>query len=122
MSDPLPSDLQQLVREILQFRDARDWQQFHTPRNLAAALSIEAAELQELMLWKSDVEVEQLQRDPAKRDALRHELADVLIYALLLAHTLGEEPARVIREKLAHNTAKYPVEKSRGNASKYTEL
>lgn len=114
-------DFKTALAEILQFRNARDWAQFHTPRNLAAALSIEAAELQELMLWKSDAEVDQLQQDDKKREALRHEIADVLIYALLLANSVGVDPAAAIREKLEHNAAKYPVEKARGSAAKYTE-
>ena len=113
--------LDTLLKEILQFRDERDWAQFHTPKNLAAALSVETAELQEAMLWKTDAEVAQQLADPQKRQAIRHELADVMIFALLFAQATGIDPTEAVREKLVHNAAKYPVEKSRGNAKKYTE-
>lgn len=111
-----------ITREILTFRDAREWAQFHTPRNLAAALAIEVAELQETMLWKTDTEVQSDLEEPTRRLRMRHEVADVLIYALLFAHAIGADPVESIREKLASNDAKYPVDKARGSALKYTEL
>jgi NTP pyrophosphatase (non-canonical NTP hydrolase) len=114
--------LSDLLSEILEFREARDWAQFHTPRNLAAALSIEAAELQETMLWKTDAQVRSLLDDPDRSRAVQHELADILVYALLLCHSAGVDPASAIREKLTINAAKYPVDLARGNATKYTHL
>lgn len=113
--------LESLLEEILRFRDERDWGQFHSPKNLAAALAIEAAELQETMLWKSDSEVETLLAGPA-RERVSQEIADVLIYAILLAHEARITLADAVRDKLVRNGDKYPVNKSRGNAAKYTEL
>jgi NTP pyrophosphatase (non-canonical NTP hydrolase) len=111
-----------LLQEILKFRDQRDWKQFHTPKNLAAAIAIEAAELQEHFLWKSDTEVLAVLRNPEKRDKVNEELADVLIFTLLLADRLGVDIDAVVRRKLKNNAKKYPVEKARGNHKKYTEL
>ena len=110
------------VAAIVAFRDERDWAQFHTPRNLAAALAIEAAELQEIMLWKSDHEVDVLLADPKGRQELQEELGDVLIFALLLSQSCGIDPLKAVQEKLAVNAAKYPVGKSRGVSTKYTDL
>ena len=100
-----------LTAEIIAFRDARDWGQFHTPDQLAAALSIEAGELQETMLWG---------KPPST--ATKMELADILIYALTLCHDLNVDPVDIVRTKLVVNEARYPVEKSRGNATKRSEL
>jgi NTP pyrophosphatase (non-canonical NTP hydrolase) len=106
----------------LRFRDDRDWAQFHTPKNLAAALSIEAAELQETMLWKTDAEISEMRSVAGGRDKLAQEVADVLIFAVLFCEATGIDAAQAIRDKLATNAAKYPVEKARGRATKYTEL
>ena len=100
-----------------QFRDERDWGQFHDSKNLALALSIEAAELNELFLWKKEDESEQVDR--AK---LREELADVFAYAIMLAGRHGLEVSDIVKEKIAKNAAKYPVEKSKGSAAKYDDL
>jgi NTP pyrophosphatase (non-canonical NTP hydrolase) len=114
--------LQTLSEEILRFRNERDWAQFHTPRNLAAALCIEGAELQELMLWFDDRGVEALLNDVDRKTRVRHEIADVLIFALLFCNATDIEPASAIREKLLVNAQKYPAERARGKATKYTEL
>ena len=111
-----------LTREILQFRDERDWAQFHTPRQLAAAIAIEAAELQELLLWRTDEEARELIGDGPGAARARHEIADILIYVLLMAATAGIDPAAAVREKLTHNAEKYPVSESKGRATKYTDL
>lgn len=111
-----------LIREILAFRDQRDWKQFHTPKNLAAAIAIEAAELQEHFLWKTDREVRTALRNPRKRGQVLEELADVIIFALLLAERLEVDIDATVRRKLRDNAKKYPVEKARGNHKKYTEL
>lgn len=101
------------VREQLAaFVAERDWNQFHSPPNLAKSISIEAAELLELFQWSDDA-------DEAR---VRDELADVLTYCHLLAYRLGVEPEDLILEKLANTRSKYPVEKSRGRNTKYTDL
>lgn len=109
------ADMGKLIDEIIRFRDAREWGQFHTPRNLAMALSVEAGELLERFLWAAD-------RDEPDLERSREEVADVLIFALLFCHELGIDPGEAIAEKLAVNEEKYPVELSRGKATKYDEL
>lgn len=112
--------LEDLTRQIVAFRDERDWKQFHSPRNLAASISIEAAELLECFQWSSDQTIDD---DVEKRRIeIEEEIADVLIYALLLAHDTGIDPAQAVQRKLAKNNAKYPAEKAKGNRAKYTEL
>jgi len=113
--------LNELLRRVVRFRDERDWAQFHTPKNLAAALSIEAGEIQELLLWKTDTEVLELVHSTKGKDRLEEEIADVLIYALLLSFQVGVDPAQAIQRKLVQNAKKYPVHLSRGNATKYSE-
>ena len=113
---------QDLTAIIRQFRDERDWSQFHTPKNLAAAIAIEAAELQEQFLWKTDKEIEKDLKGGRKREPVIEEIADVLMFALLLADRLDIDVAKAISDKLAANELKYPVALARGNARKYTEL
>ena len=115
-------DLTDLTAEIIAFRDERDWAQFHTPRNLAAALTIEASELQEVMLWKNAEEVAELVSSKPGHGKLSDEIADVLIYALSFCAAAGIDPEAAIRVKLEKNTEKYPVDKSKGSAKKYTDL
>ena len=116
------SDFSALTAAMLAFRDARDWRQFHTLRNLITSLNLEAAELLELTQWKSDAEVEALPTDPQAAEALRDECADILLYLLLIADTTGIDLAAATRAKLAKNAVKYPVEKAYGSRAKYTEL
>jgi NTP pyrophosphatase (non-canonical NTP hydrolase) len=108
------SDITALQNEALAFRDARDWAQFHNAKDLAAGLSIEASELLECFLWKDAKSA-----DPAK---IREELADVLVFALLLAHEAKIDVPSAIRDKLAKNALKYPVDKAKGRADKYDQL
>jgi NTP pyrophosphatase (non-canonical NTP hydrolase) len=115
-------NLNELTSKITAFRDARDWKQFHKPNHLAAAIAIEAAELQEHFLWKSAAEVEAKIAQRAEKEAVAEELADVLIFSLLLAHEIGANPADIILRKLKSNAKKYPVSKARGSSAKYTEL
>jgi dCTP diphosphatase len=117
-----PATLAEIVAAVGRFRDDRDWAQFHTPKNLAAATAIEAAELQERFLWKTDAEVDQDLSDPAKLAGVADEIADVVMFAMLLADRLGIDLAEAITNKLAANEQKYPVARARGNARKYTEL
>lgn len=112
----------ELQQELLAFRDAREWKQFHTPRQLAAALAIEAGELQQAMLWKTDAEVAAALADGSLTPEIGDEIADVLSFALLLAHDLALDPAELIRRKLKKNEERYPAEKSRGRSTKYDKL
>lgn len=113
----MSKSVQDIIALLTEFRDARDWQQFHDSKNLALALSIEAAELNELFLWKKESE-----SDDVNIDRLKDELADVLAYALLLADKHQLDVLQIIEEKVAKNDAKYPVEKAKGTAKKYNEL
>lgn len=107
--------LSELQSKLFAFRDARDWAQFHTPKNLALAISIESAELLEHFLWKNDTV-------PADLPRLKEELADVLLYCLLMAKALDVDPVSIMNEKIELNGKKYPVEKAKGNARKWSEL
>lgn len=111
------SDIQQLIDALIKFRDERDWAQFHDSKNLAAAIGIEAAELNELFLWKTIKESEGVDHE-----RLKEELADVLAYTLMLANKHGIDMKQAVLEKIAKNAAKYPVEKAKGTAKKYDSL
>ena len=115
-------ELPALIKQILAFRDERDWAQFHTPKNLAAALAVEAAELQELMLWKGEEEVDHLVSSKNGHVKFSDEIADVLIYALLFCDAAGIDPDAAVRIKLKKNAEKYPVDLAKGSAKKYTEF
>lgn len=108
------NELKELTEALLRFRDARDWEQFHNPKDLAIALSLEAGELLEAFLWKGAEDAH-----PAK---IREELADVIGFALLLAHRYGLDVREIVLEKIEMNERKYPVDKAKGNARKYTEF
>ena len=114
--------LRETLSAILSFRDERDWAQFHTPRQLGAAMAIEAGELQQAMLWKSDEEVATSLAEPGMKKELAREVADVLIFALLFCHAIGVDPVEAIRDKIEENTQKYPVKLAKGHAAKYTQL
>lgn len=116
MSDALLA-LQKTLRE---FARERDWEQFHTPKNLATALSVEAAELLEHFQWLTDEQSRTL--DDAKRTAVGEELADVLLYLLQLADKLDIDPLQAAERKLRLNADKYPADLARGRSDKYTEL
>jgi NTP pyrophosphatase (non-canonical NTP hydrolase) len=116
------SDLHALTTELLAFRDARDWRQFHSLRNLIVSLNLEAGELLELTQWKSDDEIDALPAQPVAAEALRDECADILLYLLLIAETAGIDLLAAARAKLLKNDEKYPVAKARGSRAKYTDL
>ena len=114
------SDLEALRDRLREFSAARDCDQFHSPKNLAMALSGEAGELLEIFQWLTE---EQSGRLEAKQlQAARDEVADILLYLVRIADRLGIDPAAEARRKMQENERKYPVDKSRGNARKYTEL
>jgi NTP pyrophosphatase (non-canonical NTP hydrolase) len=111
--------MEELKQELRAFIDERDWQQFHSPKNLAMALAIEAAELMEPFQWLSEEQSKSLV--PEKLDQVRDELADVFIYLVRLADELDIDLQVAAQEKLVKNRGKYPAERVRGKALKYTE-
>ncbi|MET4573995.1 dCTP diphosphatase [Stenotrophomonas rhizophila] len=113
-------DLDQIQSRIREFRDERDWMQFHNPKNLAISVVLEATELLEHFQWKSP---EQSEAHAIKaRDEIADEIADVAVYLIELADNLGIDLERAILGKLEKNAAKYPIEKAKGSSKKYTEL
>lgn len=108
---------QDIIDKLVQFRNDRDWEQFHDSKNLALALFLEAAELNELFLWKKETESEDV-----NIDRLKEELADVLAYAFLLAEKHNLDVFEIVNAKIERNAQKYPVEKAKGTAKKYNEL
>ena len=111
------SDFKELLTLLEKFRDDRDWGQFHNSKNLSLALSIEAAELNELFLWKKESESEAIDRQ-----RLREELADVFAYAIMLAGRHGLDVSEIVKEKIEKNARKYPVEQAKGSSLKYKDL
>ena len=107
-------EIQNLMNEIREFTEQRDWDQFHNPKDLAIAISIEANELLECFLWKS--------YDEANLNNVKEELADILNYSLLLAEKLQLDPTKIVMDKMQKNAEKYPIEKARGSAKKYDEF
>ena len=108
---------QETIKQVLKFRDDRNWKQFHNPKDLAISINLEAAELLEVFQWSgSDTVCE------SKKDKIREELADVLNYCILMADVCGLDMDEIIQEKIERNNAKYPVEKAKGSAKKYDEL
>jgi NTP pyrophosphatase (non-canonical NTP hydrolase) len=111
--------LQHLAEHLRQFAADRDWEQFHSPKNLAMALSVEVAEITEHFQWLTEEQSRDL--DPAKRGEVEQELADALIYLVRLADQLGIDLLEAAERKLAVNEQKYPAEQVRGSAKKYSE-
>ena len=114
--------LQSLTERLIVFRDDRDWRQFQGLKNLIVSLNLESAELLELTQWKDDDEVERLIDDPEFHLKLQEETADVLLYLLMICERAGIDIGEAASRKIDINATKYPVEKSRGNATKYTDL
>jgi len=106
--------MQKIIEELKNFRDERDWSQFHNPKDLGIAISIEANELLQEFLWKSP--------DDADLQNVKNELADILTYCCYLADIYKFDLEEIMLEKLAINRTKYPIDKAKGNASKYTEF
>lgn len=115
-------DLDTIRRRLETFRDERDWRQFHTLKDLIISVNLEAAELLELTQWKSEDELRRLAEDPAFRECLREECADVFLYLLLVAGEAGFDLLQAASDKIDRNAVKYPVAQARGSARKYTEL
>jgi len=114
----METSLSEVLRDVLAFRDARDWKQFHTPKNLAVSVSLEAAELLEIFQWLGDAE----SISEEKRARAADEMADVLIYLLLLGDALKVDLLSSVRAKIRKNELSYPVSKAKGSAKKYDEL
>ncbi len=108
------SDFKTLIEALKKFRDDRDWGQFHNPKDLSIALSIEASELLEIFLWKEP--------DQANINDIKEELADVFAYALLIAEKYDLDVKEIVMDKIEKNNLKYPVDKAKGTAKKYSDL
>lgn len=110
--------ISKLIQDAVNFRDARDWKQFHNPKDLAISISLEAAELLEIFQWSgSNIEVD----SDNKLEKVKEELADIFVYSLLMANDLDLDIEEIVRIKLAENNRKYPVEKAFGKSNKYTD-
>jgi dCTP diphosphatase len=112
-------DLPHITEKLRQFANERDWNQFHSPKNLAMAISVEASELLEIFQWLTEAQ----SRTPnaQQQEQIRHEMADVMLYLIRLSDVLGIDMASAITEKMAINAARYPADKVKGSAKKYTE-
>ncbi len=107
-------EIEEITQALLKFRNERDWEQFHNPKDLALAINVEAGELLELFLWKNAAD--------ANKEKVKEELADVFAYAFLLAEKYNLEVKEIVLDKIKKNGEKYPVDKAKGNAKKYNEL
>jgi dCTP diphosphatase len=116
----MKGDLDNAIKKILEFREERDWAQFHDPKNLAEAISIEAGELLEQFLWLTTEESKGLTEK--KLEKAKEEIADILIFLVYMCDTLGVDLIEEIERKLETNAEKYPVDKSKGSSKKYTDL
>jgi len=114
--------LESVKHRVEAFRNDRDWLKFHNPKDLSMALSIEASELEELFLWKSQSEASAISDDRRQLERVREEMADICIYLLSLTSVLRIDLSDAVVEKLAKNAVKYPIEKAKGSNKKYTEL
>jgi len=114
------SDLEDLTKKIIAFRDARDWKQFHNPKDLATSLMLEAAEVAEHFQWKSKEEIEQYVRE--HKDEIAEELIDTLYWVLLMAHDMEVNLPEAFEKKMIQNEQKYPVDKAKGKHTKYNKL
>ncbi len=108
------NDIQDIIQELIKFRNERDWEQFHNSKDLALAINIEAGELLELFLWKNS--------EAANKEKVKEELADIFSFAFLLADKYGFDVKQIIIDKIKKNSEKYPVNKAKGTAKKYDEL
>lgn len=114
--------MEDLVKAVLAFRDARDWRQFHNPKDLAISICLEAAELLEPFQWKDPDEIAEFLADERNRRRVSHEMADVLILLVSMADVLGVDLVKAAQAKLVENARKYPVDLAKGSAKKYDAL
>lgn len=106
--------MKEIIEALIKFRDERDWEQFHNPKDLALAINIEAGELLEVFLWKSP--------EDANKEKVKEELADIFSYAFMLAEKYDFDVKDIVLEKIKRNGEKYPADKARGTAKKYNEI
>ncbi|MBL4615621.1 MAG: nucleotide pyrophosphohydrolase [Magnetovibrio sp.] len=118
----MTNPISELTHRLMHFRDERDWRQFHSLKDLIVSVGIESGELLELTQWKDSQAVEDAAKDPHFRTRLGEEVSDVFLYLLLIAERAGLDLVAEAHRKIDLNEAKYPVEKARGNAKKYTDL
>lgn len=116
----MSDELKKLTKKVIQFRDARNWKQFHNPKDVALSLVLEASELMEQFQWKSAREVQSYVKK--NKDEISDELADVLYWVLLMGHDLQIDVAKALQRKIHKNEQKYPIKKARGKHTKYTQL
>lgn len=116
----MTDSLRDLALQLERFAQEREWQPFHSPKNLASALVVEAGELLEHFQWLTEIQSREVSAD--KREAIEAEIADVLLYLVQLSTSLGIDPVSAAQSKLRANALKYPVDKARGNSKKYNEL
>jgi dCTP diphosphatase len=122
LSDPVYVDVTALSSRLQQFADERDWDQFHSPKNLVMALTGEVGELSEVFQWLSEDASRSAGQHPDTAEAVRHELADVMMYLVRLADVLKVDLNQAVAEKLALNTTRYPVNKAQGSSRKYDRI
>ena len=108
------TEIEEIIEELIKFRNERDWEQFHNPKDLALAINIEAGELLELFLWKN--------AEDANKEKVKEELADIFSFAFLLAEKYGFDVKQIVLDKIKVNSEKYPVSKAKGTSKKYDEL
>lgn len=121
-TNPKLVDAEPLAQALRRFAAERDWEQFHSPKNLVMALTGEVGELAEVFQWMSEADSKEAARDPRTAQPVREELADVLLYLVRTADVLGVDLNAAVTEKLRANAEKYPVEAARGTSRKYTDL
>lgn len=117
-----PIDVEMISKKLAAFVAERDWDQFHSPKNLAMALSVEASELVEIFQWMTEDQSRKISQDETRRQQLADEIADVFVYLLRIASKADIDIHDATLAKLVKNAKKYPVEKAKGSAKKYTEL
>ena len=108
------TEIDEIINALIDFRNERDWEQFHNPKDLSLAINIEAGELLEIFLWKN--------AEDANKEKVKEELADIFSFAFLLADKYGFDVKQIILDKIKVNSEKYPINKTKGNAKKYDEL
>jgi dCTP diphosphatase len=114
-------NIKKIQQRLEDFSKIRDWEQFHNPKNLAMALSVEVSELVEIFQWSNNGGLTEI-KDPKKRDRIKEEIADIFIYLIKISNKLDLDVEQIINQKIDKNEKKYPVEKSKGNSLKYTEF
>lgn len=114
-------NIEKIQQRLEKFSKIRDWEQFHNPKNLAMALSVEVAELVEIFQWSNNGGLAEI-KDPKKKDRIKEEIADIFIYLIKISNKLDLNIEEIINQKIDKNEKKYPVEQSKGNSLKYTEF